>query len=260
MPSHGQKEKEKSSDLQEIGKTGTETRGLDGTSSARKERGDKIRQIGIPASDTTCPNEQLLSLQSSIEKGFTTMSGFLTKAIENCFSTMVEKFESNLLEIEDLDLELSKTEQWADKEKSGSPRTLILCLRKGERPPMNNREKPLMKTPNALCLTALNKTSKQMTSGTRLTMSSRALLTKGMADDKLEEKMKRVALPQNCEALTKVKVIQLVWNNLSTNVRTQHLRMQKLQTSLIKGITSVVLTTNKILPRLDSISEGKDLI
>ena len=39
--------RKKSSDSQEIGRTGKETRGLDGTSSARKERGDKIRQIGF---------------------------------------------------------------------------------------------------------------------------------------------------------------------------------------------------------------------
>ena len=87
-----------------------------------------------------------------------------------------------------------------------------------------------------------------------------SLLTKGMADDKLQEKMNRIACPQNCEALTKVKVKQLIWDNLSANVRSQHLRMQKVQTSLIKGITGVVLATNKVLGCLDSIPEGRDLI
>ena len=44
-----------------------------------------------------------------------------------------------------------------------------------------------------------------------------------MADDKLQEKMNRIACPQNCEALTKVKVNQLIWDNLSANVRSQPL-------------------------------------
>ena len=81
-----------------------------------------------------------------------------------------------------------------------------------------------------------------------------------MADDKLQEKMNRIACTQNCEALTKVKVNQLIWDNLSANVRYQDLRMQKVQTSLIKGITGVVLTTNKVLGCLESIPEGRDLI
>jgi hypothetical protein len=36
--------------------------------------------------------------------------------------------------------------------------------------------------------------------------------------------------------------------------------MQKVQTSLIKRVTGVVLATNKILSRLDSIPVGRDLI
>ena len=81
-----------------------------------------------------------------------------------------------------------------------------------------------------------------------------------MANDKLQEKMNEIACPQNCEALTKVKVNQLIWDNLSANVRSQDLRIQKVQTSLVKGITVVVLATNKVLGCLDSIPEGRDLI
>ena len=69
-----------------------------------------------------------------------------------------------------------------------------------------------------------------------------------------------MARPQNCEALTKVKINQLIWDNLSANIRSQDLRMQKVQTSLIKGITGIVLATKKILSRIDSIPEGRDLI
>ena len=45
-----------------------------------------------------------------------------------------------------------------------------------------------------------------------------------------------------------MKVNQLIWD------------MQKVQTSLIKGITGVVLATNKVFGCLDSIPEGRDLI
>lgn len=72
-----------------------------------------------------------------------------------------------------------------------------------------------------------------------------SLLTKRMADDKLQEEMNRIACPQNCEALTKMKVSQLIWSNLSAKVRSQDLCVQKVQTSLIKVITGVILAINK---------------
>lgn len=45
-----------------------------------------------------------------------------------------------------------------------------------------------------------------------------SLLTKGMVDDKLQEKINRTAQPQNCEALTKVKVNQLIWDTLTLSL------------------------------------------
>ena len=73
------------------------------------------------------------------------------------------------------------------------------------------------------------------------------------------KKINQIACPQNCEALTKVKVNQLIWDNLSANIRSQNLRIQKSK-PLIKGITSVVLATNKVLGCFDSIPERRDLI
>ena len=81
MPSHGQKSKDKSLDSSEDGGSVLEqarTGSLDGESATgRRETSGALL---IPASDTTCSNEQLLSLQTSIiiESGFTTMSVSLT--------------------------------------------------------------------------------------------------------------------------------------------------------------------------------------
>ena len=72
--------------------------------------------------------------------------------------------------------------------------------------------------------------------------------------------MNRTARPQNCEALRKVKVNQLIWDNLIGNIWSHNLRMQKVETYLIKGIAGIVLATNKIQSLIDSIPEGRDLI
>lgn len=108
MPSQGQKSREKSLDSSEEGRSvfeHTRTGSLDGESATSRRETSGASQI--PASDTTCSNEQLLSLQTSIESGFTSMSGSLAKAIKDCFSTMVDKFESNLLDTEESDPKIS---------------------------------------------------------------------------------------------------------------------------------------------------------
>ena len=81
-----------------------------------------------------------------------------------------------------------------------------------------------------------------------------------MQDDRLQERLNKMARPSNCEALTKVTVNQLAWDNLSSDIRSQDIRMQKVQTSLIKGLTGVVRATDKMLSCLDGIPIGNNVI
>lgn len=83
-----------------------ENRGLDGVKSFRKERGDEI--LVFVFSDIICFNEQLLFFRSLIESGFIIMSGFFIKVIKDCFFIIVDKIESNLL---DLDFKISESEE-----------------------------------------------------------------------------------------------------------------------------------------------------
>ena len=56
--------------------------------STRKEHDDGTL---VPTSDVTCSNEQFLSFRTSLESGFTTMGKSLTKAIKDCFTTVLDK-------------------------------------------------------------------------------------------------------------------------------------------------------------------------
>lgn len=264
MPTHGVKsaaatpdQTEKERDVAEV----AEDRRL---SDARKAHGEENRLNSLPASDTTCSNEQLSSLQTSIESGFTTMSSSITKAITDCFSNMADKFENNLLES---DLEMSETEEpdepASGKQKERETASIESLLDNRTKAAEDTTGKASNEDPKSMVLACIKQDLQADEVGdpidTELSAIITSLLTKGMAEDKLQEKMTKIARPQNCEALTKVKVNQLIWDNLSANVRSQDLRMQKVQTSLIKGITGVVIATNKILSRLDSIPEGRDL-
>lgn len=83
------------------------------------------------------------------------------------------------------------------------------------------------------------------------------LLTKGMQDERPQDRLNEMARPENCEAL--IKVNQLVWDNLSSRIISQDPRIQRVQTSLIKGLTGVVRATDKILTCLNDICVGKDV-
>ena len=152
MPSHGQKSNDKSLDSSEDGRSVFEharTGSFDGESATgrRETSGTSL----TPASDTTCSNEQLLSLQTSIESGFTTMSGSLTKAIKDCFSNMVDKFESNLLDTVESDPEISDPEEpTSGKQKDRENPSIQSLLDSRKRAPERKREKPLMRIPKVL--------------------------------------------------------------------------------------------------------------
>ena len=191
MPCHGQKSKDKSSDSSEDGRSAFErarTGSLDGESATgrRETSGTSL----IPASDTTCSNEQLLSLQTSIESDFTTMSGSLTKAIKDCFSNMVDKFESNLLDTVESDPEISDPEEpTSGKQKYWENPSIESLLDSREKGAREKTGKASNEDPKSAVLDSIKQDLKADEVGdpidVNLSVIVNSLLTKGMADDKL---------------------------------------------------------------------------
>ena len=191
MPSHGQKSKDKSLDSSEDGRSVFEharTGSLDGESATgrRETSGTSL----IPASDTTCSNEQLLSLQTSIESGFTAMSGSLTKAIKDCFSNMADKFESNLLDTVESDPEISDPEEpTSGKPKDRENPSIESLLDSREKGARQKTGKASNEDPKSAVLDSIKQDLKADEVGDpvdgNLSVIVNSLLTKGMADDKL---------------------------------------------------------------------------
>ena len=63
-----------------------------------------------------------------------------------------------------------------------------------------------------------------------------SMLKDGLSEEKLQDKMNKYHRPKNCENLTKVRLNQAVWDNFSPAVRSQGVKLQKVQTSLFKGL------------------------
>ena len=85
------------------------------------------------------------------------------------------------------------------------------------------------------------------------------LVRDGMLEERLQDKLNKYPQPENCESLTKVRVNQLIWDNLSSTIRSQDLKFQKVQTSIVKGMTALARVTDAILKRVNEIKGGKVL-
>ena len=82
----------------------------------------------------------------------------------------------------------------------------------------------------------------------------------GLPEEKLQEKLNKYHRPENCESLTKVRVNQSIWNRLTAAVRSQDVRLQKVQTSIFKGMCALTTMIDKCLDHIPSLQNGNDLL
>ena len=80
-----------------------------------------------------------------------------------------------------------------------------------------------------------------------------SMLKDRLPEEKLQDELNKYHRPENCENLTKVRVNQAVWDNLSPAVRSQDVKLQKVQTSLFKGPCALPSAINKCLGNMTSI-------
>ena len=73
------------------------------------------------------------------------------------------------------------------------------------------------------------------------------MIKEGIIDDTLADKIKKYPRPQNCEALSKVTVNKLIWEKMTPSARSQDVKLQKVQTNLIAGVSAVVKSVDKLL-------------
>ena len=85
------------------------------------------------------------------------------------------------------------------------------------------------------------------------------LVRYGMLEERLQEKINKYPQSENCEGLTKVRVNQLIWDNLNSTIGSQDLKFQKVQTSVVKGMTALARVTDAILKRVNEINGEKVL-
>ena len=68
-----------------------------------------------------------------------------------------------------------------------------------------------------------------------------------LSDEEIKEKHEKYNRPENCENLINTRVNPEIWSKVRSNTRSRDLKMQKLETSLLKSMIPIVKMSDKLL-------------
>ena len=68
-----------------------------------------------------------------------------------------------------------------------------------------------------------------------------------LSEEKIKEKHEKYNRPENCENLINTRVNPEIWSKIRSNTRSRDLKMQKLETSLLKSMIPIVKMSDKLL-------------
>ena len=68
-----------------------------------------------------------------------------------------------------------------------------------------------------------------------------------LSEEKMKEKHEKYNRPSNCENLIAARVNPEIWSKIRSNTRSRDLKMQKLETSLLKSMIPIINVSDKLL-------------
>ena len=204
---------------------------------------------------------------SAIQEGLTQMSGTLANAITEAFKSLKDDLEISYGEGQEEDLLGSDHEGEPPAKKKredandNSQKNMDVDASVGQ---LLDRSNTTSNEGKIKVLSSLKQDLQKEETGpkvdTELASIIDTLIKDGLPEEKLQDKMNKYHRPENCESLTKVRVNQAVWDNLSPSVRSQDVRMQKVQTSLFKGMCALTGMINKLVEQIPTFPAGNELL
>ena len=218
--------------------------------------------------DEDMASAQISALQKSMEQGFSRMAESLTTALTQTLERYVceEVTEGDLNDNKLSNPSQDKPSQKAGKSSSPSEQmdadVSVNDLLADAREHGNGKQHEVDESVGDFLKTVQNDLKSEETGPPiheELAKIVTRLVRDGMLEERLQDKINKYPQPENCEGLTKVRVNQLIWDNLSSTIRSQDLKFQKVQTSIVKGMTALARVTDAILKRVNEINGGKVL-
>lgn len=222
-------------------------------------------KIGASPSDGGTPSTALVT---AMQEGFTLLSGNLANAISEAFKSFKADFEFSVDEEqreEELLNSVHEDEPPAKKKREegqeNGQKSIDVDASVGQ---LLGRSNTTSNEGKSKVLSSLKQDMQKDETGpnvdNELASIINTLIKDGLPDEKLQDKMNKYHRPGNCENLTKVRVNQAVWDNLSPSVRSQDVRMQKVQTSLFKGMCALTSMINKLVDQIPLFPVGNDML
>ena len=79
------------------------------------------------------------------------------------------------------------------------------------------------------------------------------LMREKLSDEVLTETQNRYNRPENCDCLTTTKVNHLIWDKLKPDTRSNDIKLQRVQSNLVKGLIPVVSIVQRLVDARDKI-------
>ena len=79
------------------------------------------------------------------------------------------------------------------------------------------------------------------------------LMREKLTDEVLTAAQNRYNTPENCECLASTKVNHLIWDKLKPDTRSADIKLQRVQSNLVKGLIPVVSIVEKLVQARDKI-------
>jgi len=81
----------------------------------------------------------------------------------------------------------------------------------------------------------------------KLALLNEKMVKTSLSEEKTKEKHEKYNRPENCKNLINTRVNPEIWSKIWANTRFRNLRMQKLETSLLKSMIPIIKISDKLL-------------
>ena len=209
------------------------------------------------------------SFAESISANFTVLTESMTNSFqklgenlnvmnENIMS-LVHWPESGLSEDISEQLDVNEVNEASEKHSNDGQNADESATGQAE-PPSKRKKADESAAPNKFLSSLEKKANTQEATGPKINDTLASHVTSIMQQKPEEESEKnlfqKILRPENCPGLSKITVNQVIWDRVSAEARTGDVKMQRVQSALVKGTTNVALIADLVLKS----SEDKDNI
>ena len=206
---------------------------------------------------------QFSKLAKSLQEGFVNLGKILTDGLKTSRQNLTSSSDSSGSESDPEDKQpppkRSKKQELSDDDVTKVVNELISTSNKPttDSPATNSSQSTVL----AMVADELNEEKCGPGIAENLAKVVDKLLRTRLAEEKLKEKQSLYSRPKNCEAMVPTRVNSEIWQQLQPHTRSQDIRMQKVQNSLLKGLMPLTQLTNTLLQLPDSVpTESRESI